>query len=81
MDEEFDGGVVSVTSAGELRWAIHDHLADPDRRRELAERGRRAVLERHTFAHRIETILTDLAADLATAPTVSRTIEPHAGNA
>jgi glycosyltransferase involved in cell wall biosynthesis len=80
MDEEFDGGVVSVTSAGELRWAIHDHLADPDRRRRLAERGRRAVLERHTFTHRIDTILADLAADLATSPTASRAIEPHAGN-
>ena len=80
MDEEFDGGVVSVSSAGELRWAIHDHLADPDRRRRLAERGRRAVLERHTFAHRIDTILADLAADLATSPTASRAIEPHAEN-
>jgi hypothetical protein len=61
IDEEFDGGVVTVASGGELRWAVRDHLADPARRRDIADRGRRAVLERHTFAHRADTILADLA--------------------
>jgi spore maturation protein CgeB len=54
---------VTARSGGELRWAVRDHLADPARRGELAGRGRRAVLERHTFGHRVDAILADLATD------------------
>jgi hypothetical protein len=76
IDEEFDGAVVTARSPSELRWAVRDHLADPTRRRRLAERGHRAVLERHTFSHRIDTILADLALDTGSAPALSR---PTAG--
>jgi hypothetical protein len=64
IDDEFDGAVPTARSAGELRWAVRDALADPVMRRERARRGRSAVLERHTFAHRVDTILADLAADV-----------------
>ena len=63
IDVEFDGAVATAASPGELRWAVRNGLADPAARRARAERGRIAVLERHTFAHRVETILADLALD------------------
>ena len=72
MDGEFDGSIVQVKSAGQLRSAIRRYLDDPAARRELAERGRRAVLDRHTFAHRVDRILADLEADLGTTPPHSR---------
>jgi hypothetical protein len=63
IDEEFDGAIVTAGSGGELRWAVRDYLADPARRHELSDRGRRAVLDRHTFGHRVAAILDDLARD------------------
>ena len=68
MDEEFDGGVIGVTSPGDLRWTIHRALANPRARARIAERGRQAVLARHTFRHRVERILADLSGDLGHAP-------------
>ncbi|MGH3441967.1 MAG: glycosyltransferase family protein [Nitriliruptorales bacterium] len=57
IEEEFDGAVVTYRDPMELREGIARYLADPDARKEKAERGRKIVLERHTFAHRIDTIL------------------------
>jgi GT2 family glycosyltransferase len=57
IDEEFDGGVVTYRTPAELRELVDRWLADPEGRREVAARGRRAVLERHTFAHRVKEIL------------------------
>ncbi|TMD30802.1 MAG: glycosyltransferase, partial [Chloroflexi bacterium] len=57
IDEEFDGGVVTYEDRQELLAKIERYLADPRERRALAERGRRAVLERHTFEHRVRAIL------------------------
>ena len=65
IEEEFDGAVATYADAGELRLLIHDLLADPSRRRALAERGRAAVLDRHTFENRAAVILADVAADLS----------------
>jgi spore maturation protein CgeB len=53
IDAEFDGAVVTYHDAAELDRLIERYLADPAERRRLAERGRRAVLERHTFADRV----------------------------
>ena len=72
MADEFDGAVIEVESAGQLRWAIRDHLASPETRRRLAERGQKAVLGRHTFGHRVDRILSDLRADLGTPLAQSR---------
>ncbi|MFL5725937.1 MAG: glycosyltransferase [Chloroflexota bacterium] len=59
IDAAFDGGVATYTEPGELRLLIHDLLRDPGRRRALAERGRAAVLDRHTFEHRAAVILDE----------------------
>ena len=64
IEEEFDGTVATYSDAGELRLLIHDLIGDPGRRRALAERGRAAVLDRHTFEHRTAVILADVVADL-----------------
>ncbi len=78
LREEFDDGLVAVASGGELRWAIHDALADEPRRRATAERGRRAVLDRHTFGHRVETILADLRGDTGRGIEASRVADAGA---
>jgi spore maturation protein CgeB len=70
LDEEFDRGVVTYRRRDELIATIDRYLVDPDGRREVAERGRNAVLARHTFGHRVDTILgatTDLVARHPTA--------------
>jgi len=74
VEEEFDGGVVTADSGGKLRATIHAALGDPAWRRRIAERGRRAVLARHTFAVRAGSILHDLAGDLGDAPQRSRDV-------
>ena len=55
--EEFDRGVVTYRNADHLRDLVERYLADPDERRRLADIGRRAVLERHTFGHRTTRIV------------------------
>lgn len=64
IEEEFDGTVPTYSDAGELRLLIRDLLMDPGRRA-LAERGRAAVLDRHTFKHRTDVILADVIGDLS----------------
>ena len=64
IEEEFDGAVATYSDAGDLRLLIRDLLMDSGRRRALAERGRAAVLDRHTFKHRAAVILADVVADL-----------------
>jgi hypothetical protein len=68
IEAEFDGAVVTYTTAAELRDLVERWLADPDGRRARAERGRRAVLQRHTFAHRVATMLAVLAPELEARP-------------
>ena len=67
IEEEFDGAVATYSDAGDLRLNIRDLLMDPGRRRALAERGRAAVLDRHTFKHRAAVIVVDVVADLDVA--------------
>jgi len=57
LREEFDDGVVAYHDAADLVRLVDHYLADPAARAERAERGRRAVLERHTFSHRVDEIL------------------------
>jgi hypothetical protein len=54
--EEFDGAVPTYRLRDELEPLLSRYLADPSERRRLAERGRRAVLERHTVDERVRTI-------------------------
>jgi len=57
IEEAFDGGVVTYRDRVELAALVDRYLADPRARREVAARGRAAVLARHTFAHRAAELL------------------------
>jgi spore maturation protein CgeB len=71
LDEEFDGGVVTYCDAADLALKVDHYLADPKSREPYVERGRRAVLARHTIAHRADVLLA------AIAPAVAARREPH----
>jgi len=72
---EFDGGIVGYVDATELRELIDHYLAQPDERRDRADRARRAVLERHTFDHRARRLLDAIEPVLASRPlTIGRDV-------
>ncbi|HEX7473339.1 MAG TPA: glycosyltransferase, partial [Candidatus Limnocylindrales bacterium] len=76
IEEEFDNGLVTYRRKDELIAVLDRYLADPEARRDVARRGRAAVLSRHTFGHRAETILDAakaLLAEQATAVSVGPT--------
>jgi hypothetical protein len=68
IEAEFDDGVATYEGRDELLAAVERYLADPDARHVVAERGRQAVHERHTFAHRVATIREHLDPLLASRP-------------
>ena len=68
MDDEFDHGVVTYRRRDDLIVELDRYLADPEARRAAAARGRAAVLARHTFGHRAETILDATTRLLAAKP-------------
>ena len=70
---EFDGAVPTFADRAGLEALIDRYLADPPERRRLAERGRRTVLERHTFRQRVDVIVATLQPLLAERP--SRIVE------
>jgi GT2 family glycosyltransferase len=57
LREEFDDGVVAYRDAADLVRLVERYLDDPAARADRVERGRRAVLDRHTFSHRVDEIL------------------------
>ena len=61
MEEEFDGAVATFDDPGELGGLLDRLMANSEERAERADRGRRAVLARHTFERRVETLLDWLA--------------------
>ena len=61
IEEEFDDGLVTYGDADELRELVERYANHPQERRELAARGRAAVLARHTFAHRVDVIIAEVA--------------------
>ena len=56
LDEAFDGAVVTWDLGEDLPALVDYYLARPEERRARAEKGRAAVLERHTFAKRVDAI-------------------------
>ena len=54
---------LQVRSAGDMKRALREVLADPALAASLAEKGRQTVLERHTCARRVDELLT-IVADL-----------------
>ncbi len=59
--EEFDGAIVTYRDRDDLLRLIETYLSDADARRRHVERGRAAVLARHTFEHRAVVIIGLLA--------------------
>jgi GT2 family glycosyltransferase/spore maturation protein CgeB len=57
IDDEFDRAVATYDTASELRVLVDHYLPDAAARRERADRGRAAVVARHTFAHRVAAII------------------------
>jgi glycosyltransferase involved in cell wall biosynthesis len=68
LADEFDGSVEVYRDEAGLREAIERYLDAPARRREAAERGRSAVLERHTFERRAAALLAVIEPLLAERP-------------
>jgi spore maturation protein CgeB len=72
---EFDGGIVGYVEAAELRELIDHYLAHPEERGAMADRARRAVLERHTFDHRARRLMDAIEPELARRPlTIGRDV-------
>lgn len=57
-----------VEGGAQMRAALADLLADPDRAEELARSGRETVLARHTCAHRVDELLRIVHEELALDP-------------
>ena len=72
LEAEFDGGVVAYRDRRHLHQLIDRFLADPAERRARGERARRAVLDRHTFAHRARTLIAAIEPQLARVETADR---------
>jgi GT2 family glycosyltransferase len=68
LADEFDGGVAVYRDEAGLREAVERYLDAPALRRETAERGRSAVLERHTFERRAAALLAVIEPLLADTP-------------
>jgi GT2 family glycosyltransferase/spore maturation protein CgeB len=60
LTERFGDAVACFSSPEQLHQLIDRFLADPRERRRRGELGRQLVLERHTFAHRIDELLAML---------------------
>jgi len=58
LTERFGEAVVTYTDPEELPELIERLLADPDERARRGRQGRALVLESHTFAHRVDQLLT-----------------------
>lgn len=56
-----DGAVPTYRDPATLRATIERYLGDPTERAVLASRGRAIILARHTFDHRVATILASVA--------------------
>jgi spore maturation protein CgeB len=65
IEAEFDGAVLTYREPHELEMLIERYLADPPARRLLGERGRKVVLERHTFEVRVAALMAAAAPLLA----------------
>lgn len=57
VQEEFDDGLETYRDRRDLDNKLRGHLRYDERRDQVADRGRRAVLERHTFDHRVRRLL------------------------
>lgn len=56
IDQLFEGAVVTYKGKEDLKKRIRQYMNDPNKRRELSERGRKLVLEKHTFKNRMDSV-------------------------
>ena len=70
MDELLDGAVVTFRDRADVGPTVRALLDDPDARAERAERGRRLVLESHTWEHRAAELVR-LVAQITSEPGVA----------
>lgn len=61
IEAEFGGGLATYGDPEDLHALVDRYLDDPERRRRDAAIGRETVLARHTFRHRVTTILDEVA--------------------
>ena len=61
IEAEFDGAVVTYSDRRDLAMLIDRYLGDDEERRRRGERGRAAVLARHTFDDRARVLLETVA--------------------
>jgi len=57
IEAEFDDAVITYRDREQLAVLIDRYLADPDERRRRGDRGRAAVLQRHTFDERARVLV------------------------
>ena len=60
IEELFDGTVVTYKDRGDLEEKVDYYMKHPDEAEALARRGQRLVLEKHTFANRMDTLVEKL---------------------
>ncbi|MBA2443141.1 MAG: glycosyltransferase family 1 protein, partial [Rubrobacter sp.] len=60
LEEYFGDTVITYSSPEELHGLVEHYLEHPEEREEKARRGRELVLERHTFEHRMEEVLSQV---------------------
>ena len=75
LSERFGDAVVSYQNRDELHHALERLIADPADLRRRGQEGRRRVLAEHTFAHRVDRLLT-LVAERTEALGYRSTVEP-----
>jgi len=63
--DEFDGGVIVYRDRADLHQLIDRYLTNPAEARALGDRARRAVVKRHTFAHRAGALIAAIEPLLA----------------
>jgi spore maturation protein CgeB len=57
VEERFGGAVVTYETPEELRALIERFIDDPEERQVRGAAGRARVVEKHTFAHRVDSLL------------------------
>ena len=60
LEEIFDGCLETYKSKEELQEKVKYYMEHPDERELMAKRGQKEVLENHTFAERVLTIVRDM---------------------
>ena len=75
-------GIIQVSEPAQAEEAVRALVADPDLRARLVHRGQRELWRAHTYAHRVDTVLSSLGIDheptrLPSASVIVSTVRPH----